>query len=190
VIPASRLMPVVLATQAGLAVAALVGARVAGVRLAWGSPLRDVLLGVLAAAALAAINLALIQRPAGVWRPLRAAVDEVLIPTFFGVSRPQIVGISVAAAIGEELFFRGFLQPLAGIAAASLAFGAAHVAGARMVVFGIWAAGMGLVLGGLALATGGIVASITAHACYDVLAFAYLTAEGRRQEAAGPERTA
>ncbi len=183
-------MPVVLATQTGLAVAALVGAQVAGVRLAWGSPLRDVLLGALVAAALAAINLALIQHPAGVWRPLRATVDDVLIPTFVGVSRPQIVGISVAAGIGEELFFRGFLQPLAGIVAASLAFGAAHVAGARMVTFGIWATGMGLVLGGLAVVTGGIVAPITAHACYDVLAFAYLTAEGRRREASGPERTA
>ena len=89
---------------------------------------------------------------------MRMAIDEVLIPTFVGLSRSQIVGLSVAAGIGEELFFRGFLQPVAGLLAASLAFGAAHVAGARMLAFGVWAAGMGLVLGGLVIATGGIVA--------------------------------
>lgn len=180
-IPASRLMPVVLTTQAGLAVAAILGAQAAGVRFAWGRPLRDVAIGGLAAVALGAANLALLERPIGPWAAMRAAVEEVLLPTFAGLSRWQIVTVSAAAGVGEELFFRGFLQPLAGVAAAALAFGAAHVAGARMVAFGVWAAGMGLVLGGLAAATGGIVAPITAHACYDVLAFNYLGAEGRRR---------
>lgn len=180
-IPASRLMPVVLTTQAGLAVAAILGAQAAGLRFAWGRPLRDVVIGALAAAALGAANLALLERPVGPWAAMRAAVDEVLIPTFTGLSRWQIVTVSAAAGVGEELFFRGFLQPLAGVVAAALAFGAAHVAGARLVAFGVWAAGMGLVLGGLAAVTGGIVAPITAHACYDVLAFNYLSAEGRRR---------
>jgi len=174
-------MPVVLTTQAGLAVAAILGAQAAGLRFAWGRPLRDVAVGALAAVALAAVNLALLERPVGPWAAMRAAVDEVLIPTFAGLHRWQIVTVSAAAGVGEELFFRGFLQPLAGVVAAALAFGAAHVAGARMVAFGVWAAGMGLVLGGLAVATGGIVAPITAHACYDVLAFNYLGAEGRRR---------
>ena len=148
-IPSARLVPVVLATQAGLAGAAVLGAQVAGVRFAWGHPVRDVLLGGLVAAALAAANLGLLERPSSLWRPMRAAVDEVLIPTFVGLSRGQVVILSVAAGVGEELFFRGFLQPLAGVVAAALAFGAAHVAGARMVAFGVWAAAMGLVLGGL-----------------------------------------
>lgn len=179
-IPASRLLPVVLTTQGGLALAALLGAQVAGVRLAWGRPLYDVALGALVAAALAAANLALLDRP-GTWAAMRAAVDEVLLPTFAGLTRGQVVVVSLAAGVGEELFFRGFLQPLAGVVAAAVAFGAAHVAGARLVVFGVWAAAMGLVLGVLALATGGIVAPITAHAGYDVLAFTYLRAEGRRR---------
>ncbi len=180
-IPASRVMPVVLSTQAGLAVAAVLGAQAAGVRFAWGRPLRDMAIGAVVAAALAAANLGLLERPGGPWQPMRTAIDEVLLPTFAGLSRWQIVTASLAAAVGEELFFRGFLQPLAGILAASLAFGAAHVAGARMVAFGVWAAGMGLILGALVTATGGILASMTAHACYDVLAFNYLGAEGRRR---------
>jgi membrane protease YdiL (CAAX protease family) len=185
VIPASRLLSVVLATQAGLALAALAGAQVAGVPLAWGRPVRDVVLGALVAVALAAANLPLIERPPAVLRALKDAVDEVLVPTFTGLTTAQIVVISAAAAIGEELFFRGFLQPVAGLAAASLAFGAAHVAGARMVAFGVWAAVMGLALGGLAVATGGVSASISAHACYDVLAFTYLGARGRRGSTMG-----
>ena len=180
-IPAARLMSVVLATQAGLAAAALLGAQVAGVRFAWGRPVRDVIIGAIVGAGLGAANIAMLQRPRGIWKAMRMAIDEVLIPTFVGLSRSQIVGLSVAAGIGEELFFRGFLQPVAGLLAASLAFGAAHVAGARMVAFGVWAAGMGLVLGGLVVATGGIVAAIVAHACYDVMAFNYLTTAGRRQ---------
>jgi membrane protease YdiL (CAAX protease family) len=154
---------------------------VAGVRFAWGRPLRDVAIGAVVGAGLAAATLARLDRPGGVWRSMRAAVDAVLIPTFAGLSRSQIVSLSLAAGIGEELFFRGFLQPLAGLPAASLAFGAAHVAGGRLVGFGVWAAAMGLVLGGLAVATDGLVAPMTAHACYDVLAFNYLTARSRRQ---------
>ena len=184
-IASPRVMSVVLATQAGLAAAAVAGAQVAGVRFAWGRPLRDLAIGALVGAGLAAANLAMLDRPWGIWRAMRAAVDEVLIPTFAGLSRGQLVGLSIAAGVGEELFFRGFLQPLAGLVAASLAFGAAHVAGARLVGMGIWAAAMGLALGGLAVATGGLVAPMTAHACYDVLAFNYLTAESRRRAPAG-----
>ncbi|HUU36549.1 MAG TPA: CPBP family intramembrane glutamic endopeptidase, partial [Vicinamibacterales bacterium] len=125
------------------------------------------------------------QHCAGLWRRIRAAVDEVLVPTFSVLGSWQIVVVSVAAGVGEELFFRGWLQPVFGLTAASVAFGLAHVAGSRMLAFGVWAAGMGVVMGGLALATGGILAPVTAHACYDVLAFHYLGAEARRQAQQG-----
>ena len=177
-------MSVVLATQAGLAAAAVGGAQVAGVRFTWGRPMRDLAIGVVVGAVLAAANLALLDRPWGVWRAMRAAVDAVLIPTFAGLTRGQVIGLALAAGIGEELFFRGFLQPLAGLVAASIAFGAAHVAGGRLVGLGVWSAAMGLMLGGLAVATGGLVAPMAAHACYDVMAFNYLTAESRRQDPA------
>mgnify|MGYP001301448457 CR=1 FL=1 len=68
---------------------------------------------------------------------------------------------------------------------AALAFGVAHVAGPRMLAFGVWATGMGLVLGGLATATGGLLAPVVAHACYDVLAFQYLGAAARRRGGEG-----
>ena len=114
---------------------------------------------------------------------MRTAVDEVLVPTFAHLTPPQIVVVSLAAGVGEELFFRGWLQAVVGWLPASLAFGLAHVAGARMLAFGAWATGMGAVLGGLALATGGLLAPVTAHACYDMLAFQYLGAAARRRAA-------
>lgn len=181
----SRLVTLALVTQAGLAAAAVAGAAITGLRFAWGDPLRDVAIGGLAAVVLAAVNFGLLHRPAGVWRRVRAAVDDVLIPTFSTLAPWQVAVVSIAAGVGEELFFRGFLQPLVGLVGASVAFGLAHVAGARMAAFGVWAAAMGAALGGLALVTGGLLAPMTAHACYDVLAFSYLGAEGRRQASQG-----
>jgi uncharacterized protein len=181
--PATRLTVVAVLTQAGVAAVALAGASLAGVGIRWDAarPALAVGAGLAVAGALAAVNLHLLHRPAGPWLRVRAAVDEVLVPTFSILGPWQIVVISVAAGIGEELCFRGWLQPVFGLPAASVAFGLAHVAGARMLAFGAWAAGMGAVLGGLALATGGLLAPMTAHACYDVLAFHYLGAEARRQ---------
>ena len=96
-----------------------------------------------------------------------------------------IVIVSMAAGLGEELMFRGCLQPLLGLVPAAVVFGLAHVAGARMAAFGLWATGMGLVLGVLTAMTGGLLAAVVAHACYDMMAFHYLTTEGRRQAPQG-----
>lgn len=181
--PAGRLTLVAVLTQAGLAAAAVVGTGVAGVPIPWGGerPVMAVGLGLATAGGLAAINLTLLHRPSGPWRRVRVAVDEVLVPTFSTLASWQMVVVAVAAGVSEELFFRGWLQPVLGLPAASIAFGLAHVAGPRMLAFGVWAMGMGVVMGGLALVTGGLLASMTAHACYDVLAFHYLSAEARRQ---------
>lgn len=186
-IPVGRLTLLAVLTQAGLAGVALAGASVTGLRVRWGSerPAMAVGLGLAVAAALAAINLVLLHRPSGPWRRVRVAVDEVLVPTFSALTSWQMVIVAVAAGVGEELFFRGWLQPVLGLPAASVAFGLAHVAGPRMLAFGVWAMGMGVVMGGLALVTGGLLASMTAHACYDVLALHYLSAEARRHRKQG-----
>ena len=181
--PGARLTLLAVLTQAGLAAAAIAGASVAGVQIRWGGerPVAAVGLGLATAAGLAVTNLVLLHRPSGPWRRVRVAVDEVLVPTFSALVPWQMVLVSVAAGVSEELFFRGWLQPLLGLPAASVVFGLAHVAGPRMLAFGVWAMGMGVAMGGLAFMTGGLLASMTAHACYDVLAFHYLSAEARRQ---------
>jgi membrane protease YdiL (CAAX protease family) len=174
--PGWRLTTVALITQGALGALGLVATIAGGVPLPWGldRPVVGVLAGVAAAALLAWLNYRWLHDPQGVFRRVRAAVDDVLVPTFGAMSRGQIALVSVAAALGEEIFFRGWLQPVIGWVPAAVAFGAAHVAGARMLALGVWATGMGLVLGGLVIVTGGLLASMVAHACYDMAAFHYL----------------
>lgn len=188
--PAGRITAVALATQVGLGAVGLLASGASRVPLRWGfeRPVTGVVTGVAVALALAAANYRWLHAPTGVFTRVRTTVDEVLVPTFAHLSSPQIVIVSMAAGLGEELFFRGWLQPVAGWVPASLAFGLAHVAGPRMLAFGLWATGMGLVLGGLVFATGGLLASMTAHACYDMLAFHYLGEAARRRAGEGVRR--
>ena len=74
---------------------------------------RDLAAGVAAAAALAIVNHGLLCR-APALRPVRAirrVYRDLLKPAFAGIGAREVVVISLAAGIGEELLFRGVLQP-------------------------------------------------------------------------------
>jgi membrane protease YdiL (CAAX protease family) len=83
------------------------------------------------------------------------------------LGRPGTGAIFVFAAmsgLGEELLFRGALQPAAGYVVASVAFGLVHgffAPGWR--VWTVFALALGFALGGLALATDNLLAPMTAH---------------------------
>lgn len=171
-----RVLVFALATQ-GLLIAIAWGAsRIMRLSPVWGQPIRDLAIGLVTAVLLAAVNYWLLARAPGNWivRGVRAVYDEMLIPLFARLDRPGIVAIGAAAGLGEEWLFRGVLQPVLGYWLTSLIFGLAHVGGIRMLAFGIWATGMGLVMGGLAIATGGLIAPIVAHGVYDMLALEYI----------------
>ena len=155
------------------------------------------LAGAAAAGTLVAANLALLCRApdvAGV-RSIRRLYRDTLRPLFGTVGLRDVVVISVAAGVGEELLFRGALQAEAGLAAASFVFGLLHVGGRDTVVFGAWVMVMGAGLGWLAVVTGGLLAPIVAHAVYDAAAIAYcrwgpVCGAVRRLDArGGPEET-
>lgn len=171
-----RVLVLALGTQALLAGLAIGVAHTLGLIVRWGDPLRDVPIGLGAAAALAVANYALLMLAPGGWLVdgVRAVYRDVLVPLFVRLDRPSIALIAVSAGIGEELFFRGVVQPTLGWVAGSLVFGLAHVGGRQMVGFGLWATAMGLALGGLALATGGLLAPAIAHGVYDALALEYI----------------
>lgn len=165
-----------LGTQALLAALAIGVAHALGLSVRWGDPVRDVPLGIAVAAGLAIANYALLA-----WAPAGRLVDgvrtvyrDVLVPLFVRLDRPSIVIIATAAGVGEELFFRGVVQPTLGWIAGSVVFGLAHVGGRQMLGFGVWATLMGLVLGALATATGGLLAPAVAHGVYDALALEYI----------------
>ena len=112
-----------------------------------------------------------------VLRGLRRAWDALESGIGPGLSRTEILVLALGAAISEEAFFRGAVQPELGLVSASLLFGLMHPLGIAYVV---WATIAGGALGGLAIATGGLVAPIAAHGTYNLLALTYLRRRSAR----------
>ncbi len=111
---------------------------------------------------------------------LNAVVDEFLVPLFAGVSWPKLALVSLLAGVGEELFFRGVIQPVligwmgiaAGLLAASVVFGLLH---AITPTYALLATAVGAYLGWIALASGNLLGPMIAHGAYDFFALVYLT---------------
>lgn len=171
-----RILLLAVGTQGALIVLAFVLSRVLDISPRWGDPTRDVFTGFLGALVLAAVNFLLLTRAPANWLVdgVRTVYHEVLVPLFSRFTTSGIVVIGVMAGIGEEWLFRGVLLPAVGLVLSSVVFGVAHIGARSMIAFGVWASGMGFVLGGLALLTGGLTAPVVAHGVYDMLALAYL----------------
>ena len=171
-----RIVAVALATQTALGLIAWWCSVRFGIPMAWGRPTRDAATGAAVAVLLALVNYWLLTRARSNWlvSGVRAVYDQTVQPIFSRLGVVGAIAIGAAAGIGEELLFRGVLQPVTGLAIASLLFGAAHVGGMRMLPFGVWATGMGVVMGALAIVTGGLTAPIVAHGLYDMLALEYI----------------
>jgi membrane protease YdiL (CAAX protease family) len=181
-----KLLLVAFATQSALIAVSWWSARALNMPPQWGDPLRDVPLGLVAAVTLGAANHYLLTRAPDNWlvRGVRAVYHDTIVPLFGSLGPLSGIAIGAAAGIGEEWLFRGIVQPLTGLAAASVLFGLAHVASIRMLPFGVWASGMGLVMGTLALITGGLLAPIVAHGVYDMLALEYIRRTSSRWDVA------
>jgi membrane protease YdiL (CAAX protease family) len=116
------------------------------------------------------------------WPPLvrlRELVEAVIGQLFRGAPWWALALVALAAGVGEELLFRGALQPLAeralgptaGLIVASIVFGALHSASATYFIL---ATGVGLYLGWLAQHFNDLVAPIVVHAAYDFAALLVL----------------
>ena len=172
----NRLLLIALGGETALALLALVWIGLRRLPLELAPPLRGLAAGTVAAGAFALMNLYLLRRApavAGV-RSIRRLYYEVLKPLFADLRAFDVVLIGLVAGVGEELLFRGAIQPEIGVVPASLLFGAMHIGGGGTVVFGCWAALFGLALGWLAIGTGGLLAPVVAHAVYDTVALAYI----------------
>ena len=178
----SRLLPLAVVGEGGLAIAGGLWLYAAGHPVALGATW-----GALAAGLAVAALLSLVQwwlqthaprlGPVEAMRELGRTVFE---PLFAPLSLAEIVAISALAGIGEEILFRGAVQAAFGWPIAAIAFGACHLGlSARGWVLGVWAALAGAVLAALAIATGGLVAPIVAHAGYDLAAFVWIRRQAR-----------
>ena len=125
------------------------------------SAVLSALLGALTAAATVSLGLMAYR----LLHVLREVAEELAPRLVDGARRWDLVLVSVFSGVGEEAFFRGALQPLVGLVAASLIFGALHVGpDRRYLVWTVWAVLAGFLFGALYEVTEGLLAPILAHA--------------------------
>jgi hypothetical protein len=81
------------------------------------------------------------------------------------LSLGDIAALALLSAIGEELLFRGLLQPLVGLLAQAVIFGLVHqIPGRSRWVWALWASIVGLGFGTIFQLTGSLLGPIVAHA--------------------------
>jgi membrane protease YdiL (CAAX protease family) len=188
----SLITAIALAAEGGLvALALLIGSwwgHDPWVNLRWSSSALIANLIAIAWGAVAAVpiiaGLIVVDRwPPRFLSPLKESVERDVIPLFAHAGLAEFTLISLAAGIGEELFFRGLLQqglaselpapwgvPLA-LVVGSLAFGVCHWLNRE---YALVATLIGFYLGLLLIVTGSLLAPIVAHALYDLVALWYL----------------
>lgn len=140
-----------------------------------------IVLGVCLGAVLAAAVFALSALPWRGLKELQELMESRLAGFLHPMTRAELVVLSMAAGLGEELLFRGWLQQglfellgaehnlgmgLLAVLIASLLFGLAHPMTPLYIVL---ATGMGMVLGAIYWLTGNLLCAIVAHAVYDAV---------------------
>jgi uncharacterized protein len=116
---------------------------------------------------------------------LRRISDELAPLLVDGARARDLVLLSVMSGVGEEAFFRGALQPVLGIVATSLLFGALHVGpDRRYLVWTLWAVGAGFLFGALYEWTGGLLAPATAHVLHNAATLLLWKRSRRKQSGA------
>jgi membrane protease YdiL (CAAX protease family) len=174
-------------TEVGIGLVAFwLGAVFGGVpRLSWSAETYTLvdagwqfLIGLAATVPLLAMYFVLERIPSRALSDIRNTLETQLLPRLRGTSLSGLAALALAAGFGEELLFRGWLQPRVtewvgspngvfwGIAAGSLAFGLCHW---MNWAYGVLAAVVGIYLGVLAEWTNGLVAPSVAHAAYDLV---------------------
>jgi len=94
-----------------------------------------------------------------VFRRLENRLAELVGP----LTEVQIVGIALAAAIGEELFFRGAMQDAWGLWWSAVVFGLLH-SGPGLLLWGVVAFGLGLLFSVMIENGLGLLSVTMAHA--------------------------
>ncbi len=154
------------------------------------SPFRGVERGIVSLTAGIAMGIAAVLPPIALYF-LALRVDctaiQRLLETARGIVRrylgplpvSAVVALSFAAGLGEELLFRGLLQPLAAsylplslaVVTTSVLFALLHALNRVYVLFAFL---MSVYLGAIFAATGSIVVPIVTHAIYDAVVLTHL----------------
>ncbi|MGB3680877.1 MAG: CPBP family intramembrane glutamic endopeptidase [Rubrobacteraceae bacterium] len=133
-----------------------------------GSVPGSLLLGMAAAFVTVSLGLAA-YRLVPVMRKIAEELAPVLVDRM-GVW--DLVLISVFSGVGEEMFFRGAMQPEFGLTVAAVAFGLVHIGpDRRYLVWTVWAILAGFLFGFLYRASGGLLAPVVAHSLHNAATF-------------------
>lgn len=117
-------------------------------------------------------------------------LHQELRPVARDLSAGGIAAVALFSAFGEELLFRGLLQPWLGFWLQALVFGIVHaqLRGPSRWAWVAWAAIMGLAFGAIYALTGSLAGPIAAHALINWLNLGYLKShdpEPRRRALGG-----
>lgn len=132
--------------------------------------------GIAAGLVLLAINYAILEygsRYNAFFQTLKRLIEEDVSPLFKNVDFVAVVIIALVSGVAEELFFRGVLQPQIGLWLSSIVFGLAHIWKKAAVIYGIYAIGIGLILGSLYKLSGNLWVPILAHVVNNFVAILY-----------------
>lgn len=133
---------------------------------------RSVLIGLAGGAGLFCTHLVVLY-PGGEANPFYRYIfkpfKESLLTKIPSLHVEDMIFIAVLSGLGEEILFRGWLQTQFGIVIASVLFGLIHIWGKEGIGYGLYAIGMGFVLGYLFQYTGSLWAPALAHALNNFL---------------------
>ncbi len=88
---------------------------------------------------------------------------------------PHTTLLAILSGLGEEMLFRGALQPQVGLVVASLLFGLAHYVPRReFLIWTLFATAAGALLGALYIGTGNLLAPIVAHVTINAINLPFL----------------
>jgi len=138
-----------------------------------------VLAGLVAAAGMFCVGFTLWVSRIAVFRRMRAFLMEQLAPAMNQCQAWEIALVALSAGVGEEVLFRGVLQPRIGWIAATILFALLHAISPTYVLVTLI---LGAVLAWVQIWSGNLWAPIVAHAVYDYWMFLILIRAYRRRQ--------
>ena len=172
-------------TEGALLVVALIACRLFDQPVSASWSWRDLVVSLFATGALLVLFVILLRASAAPFRRIREILERVLLPLIRNCHWLELAVVSIAAGVGEEWLFRGFLQgelasrfsDVPAIVLASIAFGFCHYI---TRTYFILATVLGAVFGWLYFATNNLLIVIVIHALYDFIALLILQREYRK----------
>jgi membrane protease YdiL (CAAX protease family) len=149
----------------------------------WSWNLRDTGYGMLATLPMLAFFFASMRFPLGPLRAIREFLVEHLGPILNQCTWYDLLLVAAMAGLGEEILFRGLLQPWIGLFASNVVFGVVH---SVTPLYAVLAALIGAYLGALQTVTNNLWPPVLAHALYDFVAFLAVADEWKRRQPIAP----